>query len=71
MTSFTHVEIRIPDRWLRGRSATTRILVKQEAKYVEQEEDRHNVQIGKKTLKWSKTRYDFVSDVKLIVFTSK
>ena len=51
MTSFTHVEIRIPDRWLRGRSATTRILVKQEAKYVEQEEDRHHVQIGKKTLK--------------------
>ena len=50
-TRFTHVEIRIPDRWLRGRSSTTRILVEQEAKDVEQEKDRHNVQIGKKTLK--------------------
>ena len=48
------MEIRIPDCWLRGRSATTRILVEQEAKYVEQEKDRHNIQIGKKTLKEKK-----------------
>ena len=48
------MEIRIPDCWLRGRSATTRILVEQEAKYVEQEKDRHNIQIGKKTLEEKK-----------------
>ena len=45
------MEIRIPDCWLGRWAAAARVLMEQKAKNVEQEKDRHNVQIGKKALK--------------------
>ena len=45
------MEVGIPDGGLSWRSAAAGIFVQQEAKYIQQEEDRDNVQIREKTLK--------------------
>ena len=45
------MEVGIPDGGLGWRSAAAGIFVQQEAKYIQQEEDRDNVQIREKTLK--------------------
>ena len=46
----TYVEVGIPDGWLGWWPAAAGIFVQQEAKYIQQEEDRDNVQIREKTL---------------------
>ena len=45
------MEVSIPDGGLGWRPAAAGIFVQQEAKYIQQEEDRHNVQIREQTLK--------------------
>ena len=45
------MEVGIPDGGLGWRSAAAGIFVQQEAKYIQQEEDRNDVQIREKTLK--------------------
>ena len=44
------MEVSIPDGGLGWRPAAAGIFVQQEAKYIQQEEDRDNVQIREKTL---------------------
>ena len=45
------MEVGIPDGGLGWRPAAAGIFVQQEAKYIQQEEDRNDVQIREKTLK--------------------
>lgn len=47
----TYVEVGIPDGRLGGGPTAAGIFVQQEAKDIQQEEDRDNVQIREKTLK--------------------
>ena len=49
------MKVGIPNGWLGRRSTTTGIFVQQEAKDVQQKEDRYDVEIREKTLKiWRK-----------------
>ena len=47
----TYMKVGIPNGWLGRRSTTTGIFVQQEAKDVQQKEDRYDVEIREKTLK--------------------
>ena len=50
-TDSTYMKVGIPNGWLGRRSTTTGIFVQQEAKDVQQKEDRYDVEIREKTLK--------------------